>query len=104
VQESLVNATRHAPGAAVTVAVRVRAAEVEVTVADSGGPAPAAGPGGVGLVGMRERVEALGGTLTAGPAGTGWQVRAVLPHRPAGDPALPAGDPAVPADDPAVAS
>ncbi|HEY6745459.1 MAG TPA: histidine kinase [Mycobacteriales bacterium] len=92
VQESLANATRHAPGAAVTVAVRVRAADVEVTVADSGGPAPARGPGGrggtggVGLVGMRERVEALGGTLTAGPTATGWQVRALLPHSPAGDP------------------
>jgi signal transduction histidine kinase len=28
---------------------------------------------------MRERVEVLGGRLTAGPAGTGWQVRTVLP-------------------------
>jgi signal transduction histidine kinase len=86
VQESLANATRHAPGAAVTVRVRVRAGEVEVTVTDTGGPAPPRGPGGVGLVGMRERVEALGGRLTAGPTAAGWEVRALLPRSPATDP------------------
>ena len=96
VQESLANATRHAPGAPVTVAVRVGAAEVEVTVADTGGPAPARGPGGVGLVGMRERVEALGGTLTAGPTATGWQVRALLPHSPLLPPAPAAAPVAAP--------
>jgi signal transduction histidine kinase len=83
VQESLANATRHAPGAVVQVSVAVRAAEVDVTVTDTGGAARPRTPGatgGVGLVGMRERVEALGGTLTAGPAGAGWQVHAALPR------------------------
>jgi len=88
VQESLANAGRHAPGASVRVAVTVGTDEVDVTVTDGGGPGRPpnqAGPGGVGLVGMRERVEALGGTLAAGPAGAGWRVRARLPR--AGTPA-----------------
>lgn len=79
VQESLANASRHAPGAAVTVRVDVRPDEVELTVRDAGGdPAPSAG--GVGLIGMRERVAALGGRLSAGPAAGGWQVHARLPR------------------------
>jgi len=83
VQESLANAARHAPGSPVRVAVAVRAGEVDVMVGDSGGPGRSriqGGPGGVGLVGMRERVEALGGTLAAGPVGPGWRVRATLPR------------------------
>ena len=88
VQESLANAARHAPGAAVQVRVQVRPDAVEVAVVDSGpaaaGPTrPAAGPGaGVGLVGMRERVEALGGTLSAGRVPGGWRVAASLPRAP----------------------
>jgi signal transduction histidine kinase len=91
VQESLANATRHAPGAKVRVAVAVGAEEIEVTVADgdAGRPRSRGGPGGVGLVGMRERVEALGGTLAAGPAASGWRVRATLPR--AGVPAQVSG-------------
>lgn len=87
VQESLANATRHAPGGAVTVGVTVRPAEVVVVVADAGpahGEPRPDGVAGVGLVGMRERVEALGGDLLAGPAvawpgGRGWTVRARIP-------------------------
>jgi signal transduction histidine kinase len=94
VQESLANAARHAPGAAVTASVSVRAGDVEVVVADAGGPAPPRGPAGVGLVGMRERVEALGGTLAAGPAGPGWEVRAVLPRAGAGMPVADDREPA----------
>ena len=93
VQESLANGGRHAPGAAVRVAVTVGTDEVDVTVADGGGPGRPpnqAGPGGVGLVGMRERVEALGGTLAAGPAGAGWRVQARLPR--AGTPAPAAAE------------
>ena len=54
---------------------------VEVDVANdraAGGPAAQAGSG---LVGMRERVHAVGGTLEAGPTGDGrrWLVRARIP-------------------------
>jgi signal transduction histidine kinase len=103
VQESLANAARHAPGAAVRVAVAVGAAEVEVTVANTGAGTRPRGPGGVGLVGMRERVEALGGTLTAGPTGAGWTVRAVLPRAAPGPPAAGPAAPAPPAAGPAPA-
>jgi signal transduction histidine kinase len=83
VQEALTNITRHAPGACeVTVAVAADRQVITVEVTDD---APPGAPrfhntGGYGLVGMRERVEALGGTLNAGPGSrTGWSVLATLP-------------------------
>jgi len=84
VQESLSNASQHAPGAVVTVSVDHDSGAVLLRVANGpGGPAgPAAdehGPGH-GLIGMRERVALLGGTLSAGPAPDGgFVVAAVLP-------------------------
>ncbi len=80
VQESLNNAARHAPGAATRVVVAVGGGAVDVEVVDAGGPAHDSGPPGVGLVGMRERVEAVGGKLDAGPTGGGWRVRAHVPR------------------------
>jgi signal transduction histidine kinase len=84
VQESLSNASRHAPGAAVTVAVDQGGGAVLLRVAN--GPArPAGRPGnghgpGQGLAGMRERVALLGGSLSAGPSPDGgFVVAAVLP-------------------------
>lgn len=83
VQESLTNIARHArhaPSVTVSVAQERQAITVEVT--DDAPPHPTryARRGGYGLVGMRERVEALDGTLSAGPrAGSGWSVRATLP-------------------------
>lgn len=81
VQESLTNVARHAPRArsvAVTIADDGPAVTVEVT---DDGPTPAQHQRrGYGLVGMRERVEALGGTLRAGPHEKGWSVRVVLPN------------------------
>ncbi|MEV0383409.1 histidine kinase [Nonomuraea sp. NPDC050643] len=91
VQEALTNVSRHAPHArSVTVSVARGGSVLTVEVADDAPPARArprkdapAGArlgGGYGLVGMRERVEALGGTLTAGPRHTtGWKVLATLP-------------------------
>lgn len=77
VQEGLTNVVRHAPHAkTVEVVVRCRGDEVTVTVADDG-PGQARGDGGYGLVGMAERVQALGGHVTAGPRpGGGWLVEA----------------------------
>jgi signal transduction histidine kinase len=83
VQEALTNVARHAPHAgAVTVDVAQERDAVTVEVADDAPPAPVRRPHrtGYGLVGMRERVETLGGTLRAGPRpGAGWSVRATLP-------------------------
>ncbi|MCI2238359.1 histidine kinase [Paenibacillus sp. TRM 82003] len=83
VQESLTNALRHAPGtAAVRLAVHLGPEHVEVVVTDAGTcTGVEAGTGSQrGLVGMRERAAAFGGTLEAGPHGAGWRVRAVLPR------------------------
>lgn len=82
VQESLNNAARHAPGGAVRVTVTVGPNAVDTSVVDTGSTAAASTGGGVGLIGMRERVEAVGGTFHAGPADGGWAVQAWVP-RPA---------------------
>jgi signal transduction histidine kinase len=80
IQESLANATRHAPGSAVRVRIDVDENSVGVEVVDRGGSRGPSTVGGVGLIGMRERVEALGGKLTVGPQPEGWRVEAVLPR------------------------
>lgn len=81
VTESLTNVARH--GREVTridVAVARRGDELVVSVHDDGRPAAPAGHDTYGIVGMRERTQALGGTLFAGPApGGGWLVLAELP-------------------------
>jgi signal transduction histidine kinase len=79
VQEALTNTMRHGgQGATADVRVIYQPDEVRVDVTDDGGDArpQAPGPGaGRGLVGMRERFEALGGRLDSGPrAPRGWQV------------------------------
>jgi signal transduction histidine kinase len=80
VQEALTNVVRHAAPArcAITVAVTEETVRVEVT---NTGPRVTRGPGGHGLIGMRERVAVYGGTFDAGPQpGGGWRVEAVLPR------------------------
>ncbi|HEX5560293.1 MAG TPA: sensor histidine kinase [Nocardioidaceae bacterium] len=86
-QEALTNAVRHAPGAAIRVRVEVDPTRTVLTVDSEGEPRPS-DRDGVGLSGMRERAEVVGGQLAAGPSGRGWQVRAVLPG--ASDPATSA--------------
>lgn len=54
-----------------------------LTVHDDGMPGVSVGRGTFGIVGMRERAAALGGSLSAGPApGGGWVVHAELPIEP----------------------
>ncbi|WP_306370957.1 sensor histidine kinase [Nocardiopsis sp. CC223A] len=79
VQEALTNVRRHSDATAVQVALTTEPDAVTVEVADDGSE-PAAPVEGNGLLGMRERATALGGTFEAGPrAGGGFRVRARLP-------------------------
>ncbi len=92
VQESLSNAGRHAPGAAISVHVgrEPQTVLLKITNEPAAGQGPdgaawhrvadSQGGGGHGLTGMRERVALVGGSLEAGPdPGGGFAVRAVLP-------------------------
>jgi signal transduction histidine kinase len=82
VQEALTNVIKHAGAARARVTVRYLDDELEVVVADDGvGPPVGAADGsGLGIIGMRERVEAQGGRLHTGAgADGGFLVRASLP-------------------------
>jgi signal transduction histidine kinase len=81
IQEALTNIRRHA-GTVDEVTIRLDVGDtVTIEVADDGrGAGSLPGPDGFGIIGMRERVTAVGGTVSAGPrAGGGWRVRASLP-------------------------
>ncbi|WP_429860935.1 sensor histidine kinase [Brevibacterium spongiae] len=99
IQESLTNCSRYAgAGAEVEVRLRYGSSDLEVEVSDShpaGGAATSVSAGarpeaegrtqseglGLGIVGMRERMSALGGSLEAGPKSRGgWLVRARIPY------------------------
>ncbi|MGV9274057.1 sensor histidine kinase [Streptomyces griseosporeus] len=85
IQEALTNVRKHAgPEAKAEVSVVRVGPNIEITVLDDGaGPddrPPEDEGGGHGLLGMRERVSALGGFLTTGPRfGGGFRVHAILP-------------------------
>jgi signal transduction histidine kinase len=84
-QEALSNARKHAPGAPVAVRLDYAAAATVLTVTN--GPCPHGTPtqplattgGGFGLLGMRERIELVGGELSAAALDAGWTVRAAVP-------------------------
>ena len=79
VQESLTNVLRHANARRATVRVDHAGAQVVVEVLDDGRGGGEVVAGGHGIAGMRERVAAHGGTLTAGPGPAGgFLVRATL--------------------------
>ncbi len=82
VQEALTNIRRHAgPVDMVSVDIRVDDDRLVVEIADNGrGAGARPSQDGFGIVGMRERVATLGGTVDAGPRpGGGWRVRSTLP-------------------------
>ena len=88
-QEALTNVLKHGgQGAQVIVALAWGEDEVTLTVTDRGGQgAPPIDPDaqeplaglGLGLIGMRERAEIVGGSLEAGPTEDGFRVRAIIP-------------------------
>ena len=91
VQEALTNVSRHAGAASASVHLHYAPGTLSIQVDDDGkGQLTSTGTGngtrasgpGLGLVGMRERVSALGGQLQAGPRDAGgFRVRAELPAR-----------------------
>ncbi|MBB6077435.1 signal transduction histidine kinase [Streptomyces paradoxus] len=88
VQEALSNALRHAPGARITVRLTYEpdGLEVEIVNGRPTGPPPPSTGAGHGLLGMRERVAMLGGTMTAHPwHWDGFKVTAFLPETPPAD-------------------
>jgi signal transduction histidine kinase len=82
VQEALTNVHKHAGAADTRVDLGLLPEAIEVEIANE---PPTAGPehrlpsGGNGLIGLRERVTALGGSFDAGPRDGGYAVRARLP-------------------------
>jgi signal transduction histidine kinase len=84
-QEALTNVAKHAAAQHVALSLAVRDGAAMLEVSDDGvglGGAPRPGSGGLGVLGMRERIEALGGTLTIGPrSDRGTVLRARIPMR-----------------------
>jgi signal transduction histidine kinase len=84
-QEALTNVRKHAAGAPTTVTLEFLQSSVRVTVANdiSAGEQStlASTGGGFGLRGMQERIELLGGSLSAGTSddASTWRVEAVVP-------------------------
>jgi signal transduction histidine kinase len=80
VQEALTNVVRHARARSVRISLAQQTGHLEIEVSDDGDSSSAAESAGHGLRGMRERVEALGGTFASGSSdGGGYAVRATIP-------------------------
>ncbi|MFI6041367.1 sensor histidine kinase [Nocardia sp. NPDC051321] len=83
-QESLANVVKHAPGAAASIRVAVDSASAILTVHNTlPGGLPAQRGTGMGVSGMVQRAELLGGRMIAGPCDGGWSVRVAIPLAPA---------------------
>ena len=80
-QESVTNATRHSDGVTfVDIFVQRRPDDVHLEIVNDGSPTTRNSGGGFGMVGMSERVAALGGDLECGPRpASGWRVAATIP-------------------------
>ncbi len=81
-QESLTNVARHAQAQHVNILLRQDFQQIHLRICDDGkGYDPGQSSTGLGIVGMRERAAALGGTLTiTSTLGHGTTVEAILPH------------------------
>lgn len=86
IQEGITNAARHAPGSAVTVKIDRGAEETQVTVINTApNTSLRRSPGSqTGFVALQERLQACGGTLSAGPHHGGFRLGAHIPHGGAG--------------------
>jgi two-component system, NarL family, sensor histidine kinase UhpB len=84
VQESLTNIARHSSATRVRILIERTDQGIEVVIADNGRGADLSLPrAGLGLIGMRERVASLGGSIAlSGGAGEGFTVKASLPLGP----------------------
>ncbi|MDP9863795.1 MULTISPECIES: sensor histidine kinase [Streptosporangium] len=79
-QEAFTNVLRHAGPASITLTTEYRPGTIVLRVADDGRSDATAAGQGMGIIGMRERALAVGGSLTAGPRPEGgFEVRAELP-------------------------
>lgn len=80
-QEALTNVVSHSAAYSARLRLDVKAGQLVLEVVDPGPARPSTGSGrrGNGLVHMRERAAACGGTVVAGPVGDGWQVRMEVP-------------------------
>lgn len=78
VQEALTNAVRHGRSA-VDVRLAVQGEQLHIEVSNDAERVTAAGPGGHGLVGMRERLALYGGRLDVARRGSRWTLHAELP-------------------------
>lgn len=91
VQEALTNVCRHARASSVEIAVASVDHEVHVVIRDDGRGFRVPSPGGLGLLGIGERFESLGGTATiSSEPGKGTTIQARLPLPPTVLPALQA--------------
>ncbi len=80
VQESLTNVVRHAHAHGATVTIEYGSGSVDVEVVDDGRNGAGGGAAGHGIAGMRERAQAVGGRVEAGPRFSGgFRVWARLP-------------------------
>jgi signal transduction histidine kinase len=81
VAEALTNAAKHAQASVVTVTAAADDTELRLSIRDDGVGGAAAG-GGSGLIGLKDRVEALSGRLgITSPAGSGTTLSVVIPHQ-----------------------
>lgn len=82
VQETLTNVRKHAPGATATIHIHHKNGTVHTTITNTASPRPALPLPSAhhGLVGLRQRAELLGGTITSGPTTEGgYELRLELP-------------------------